>query len=67
MSWWVYDGFLDALLFRDETLVRANIPYLWLARAMIVGAFAFLVWGVWYAWRKNPKSFEKTDDEAQQS
>lgn len=36
----------------------ADAPYLWLARAMIVGVWAMLIVGVWYAWRTHPKFFE---------
>lgn len=37
--------------------------FLWLARAIIVGGFLFLAWGVWYAWRTHPKFFEEIEEE----
>jgi len=44
-----------------EGVAGADVPYLWLARLMILGVAAFLVWGVWYAWRTHPKFFEGAD------
>jgi len=41
----------------------AHVPYLWLARVMILGMGAFLIWGVRYAWRTHPKFFEDTERE----
>jgi neurotransmitter:Na+ symporter, NSS family len=65
MLWWLSHGFWDA--FTMKGVDPANVPYLWLARAIIVGGFLFLAWGVWYAWRKNPKFFDEVENEAQQS
>lgn len=59
LAWYAYDGLLDKLLMRDVPAESAgNIPYLWLARAMIVGSWLLLCAGVWYAWRTHPKFFE---------
>jgi hypothetical protein len=50
-------------LWRRITMQAAapeNVPFLWLARAMMLAMAGFLIWGVWYAWRTHPKFFEET-------
>ena len=54
--WFAYDGLAGKLMM--EGVDAATVPYLWLARFMILLVTAFLVWGVWYAWRTHPKFFE---------
>ncbi len=39
-------------------IAEADVPYHWLGRAIILGVAAFLVWGVWQAWRTHPKFFD---------
>ena len=57
VAWWVYDGLIDHVFMRG--VAEASQPYRWLARCMILGMAAFLVWGVWYAWKTHPKFFEE--------
>lgn len=40
-----------------------NVPYLWLARAIIIGGFILLVVGVRYAWKTQPRLFENSPEE----
>lgn len=58
--WWLKESFWAKLTMEA---VRRNspqdVPYLWLARAIMLGGAAFLVWGVSYAWRTHPKFFEQ--------
>jgi len=49
-------------LWRRITMQAAppeNVPFLWLARAMILAMAGFLIWGVRHAWRTHPKFFEQ--------
>lgn len=59
VAWFTYDGLLDVVLMRNAN--PESIPYLWLARAMFLSIAAFLVWGVWHAWRTHPKFFETVE------
>ena len=61
LGWFVYDGLLDKILM--EGVDPADKPYLWIARCMMLGMAAFLIWGVWYAWKTHPKFFEKVQPE----
>lgn len=61
LGWWCYDGLWDALMMTKAD--PANRPYLWLARGIMLAVAAFLVWGVWHAWRTHPKFFEDTEEE----
>ncbi len=56
VAWFCYDGLLGKL--RMDGVAPETVPYLWLARVMMLGVAAFLVWGVWYAWQTHPKFFE---------
>ncbi len=57
--WFVYDGLLDKIMMKGVD--PEDVPYLWLARFIMLGVAAFLVWGVWYAWRTHPKFFEEAE------
>lgn len=57
LGWWVYDGLWPKLMMAG--VKPENVPYLWLARAIIVAGWLALAWGVWYAWRTHPKFFEE--------
>jgi SNF family Na+-dependent transporter len=61
LGWWLYDGLWAKLTM--EGVDPAHVPYLWLARAIIVGGWVFLAGGVWYAWRTHPKFFEDVEKE----
>jgi len=61
MVWWTKDGLMPKLLM--DGVPDEKKPYLWLARAIILGVTAFLVWGIWYAWRTHPKFFEDSETE----
>ncbi|MCK5861396.1 MAG: sodium-dependent transporter [Candidatus Hydrogenedentes bacterium] len=51
--WWFFDSLSDRILM---TGVDADSrPYLWLARIMMLGMAAFLIWGVHHAWKTHPK------------
>ncbi len=63
LAWYVLD--LDGGLF--PTLMMDGVapedrPILWLARLIILGLGAFLVWGVWHAWRTHPRYFDNGDE-----
>ena len=64
VAWYVYDGLWDKIMM--EGVAEASRPYLWIARGIMLGMAAFLVWGVWYAWRTHPKDFDtvESDEEA---
>ena len=57
--WWFYDSFIDQVFMRGVD--PASQPYLWLARLMMLGMAAFLIFGVWYAWKTHPKFFDSAD------
>lgn len=57
LVWYFYDGFWGKLTMKGAS--PEVQPYLWLARGMILVVTAFLIWGVWYAWRTHPKFFEE--------
>lgn len=61
LGWWVYDGMWPKLMM--EGVKPESVPYLWLARGIIIAGWLFLAWGVWYAWRTHPKFFEDSEDE----
>jgi len=56
--WSAQGSVLDRLLMKG--VAPEHVPYLWLARMMMLGMAAFLAWGIWYAWRTHPKFFEDT-------
>ena len=57
LAWYLYDGFWGKLMMKGAAPELQ--PYLWLARVIILAVAAFLVWGVWYAWRTHQKFFEE--------
>ena len=59
VCWWFYDSLFDRIFMTGVD--AASRPYLWLARFMMMGVAAFLVWGVWYAWRTHPKFFDEPE------
>ncbi len=59
VGWWFYDSLFDRIFMTGVD--AASRPYLWLARFMMMGVAAFLVWGVWYAWRTHPKFFDEPE------
>ncbi|MCC6142549.1 MAG: sodium-dependent transporter [Candidatus Hydrogenedentes bacterium] len=59
VAWFAWDGLWDKLTMKG--IDAATRPYLWLGRGMIFATAAFLVWGVWYAWRTHPKFFETVE------
>ena len=61
LGWWVYDGLWAKLMMHG--VKPENIPYLWIARAIIVMGWLALAWGVWYAWRTHPKFFEENQQD----
>jgi neurotransmitter:Na+ symporter, NSS family len=61
VGWYCYDGLLDKLTMKG--VPEETVPYLWLARVMILAVASFLVWGVWYAWQTHPKFFEDIAEE----
>ena len=46
-----------------KEVAEASRPYLWLARGMILTMAVFIIWGVWYAWRRHPRYFEGVESE----
>jgi len=58
--WYVFGGLWDKITMKG--VAAEDVPYLWLARAMILGFASFLIWGVWYAWRTHPRFFEQARD-----
>lgn len=61
--WFCYDGLLEKITMKNVPV--EDVPYIWLARIMILLMASFLMWGVWYAWQTHPKFFE--DDEEDNS
>ena len=59
--WYVRSGLWSKIVMKGVD--AADMPYLWIARIMILGMAAFLIWGVWYAWRTQPKYFEGVETE----
>lgn len=59
VAWFAYDGLLDKVMMKGVD--AATVPYLWIARVMILSVSAFLIWGVWHAWRTHPKFFEDVE------
>jgi hypothetical protein len=57
LGWWIYGGMWPKLMMKD--VQPEHVPYLWLARAIIVAGWLALAWGVGYAWRTHPKFFEE--------
>ena len=57
--WWGYDSLTDKVFMAG--VAPESRPFLWLARMMMLGMTAFLIWGVWYAWRTHPKFFEEVE------
>ncbi|MGI6460747.1 MAG: sodium-dependent transporter [Candidatus Hydrogenedentales bacterium] len=57
LGWWIYGGMWPKLMMKD--VPPENVPYLWLARAIIVVGWFALAWGIRYAWRTHPKFFEE--------
>lgn len=62
VAWYVRSGLWDKIAMKG--VAPENVPYLWLARGMILSVAAFLLWGIWHAWRTHPRLFEKTETEA---
>lgn len=56
LAWYSYDGLLGKI--RMDGVPPENVPYLWLARGMILGVAVLLTVGVWHAWKTHPKFFE---------
>ena len=61
LGWFAYDGLWPTLIMADKN--PADIPYLWIARGLMLAVMAFLIWGVWYAWRTHPKFFDEVETE----
>jgi len=59
VAWWAYDGLIDHVFMKE--VAEESHPYRWLARFMILGVAAFLVWGVRHAWKTHPKFFEEVE------
>jgi len=59
VAWYVRRGLWAKIAMKGVD--GADVPYHWLARLMILAVAAFLVWGVWYAWRTHPKFFERAN------
>jgi len=61
--WSVQDSLWGKLTM--ENAKPENVPFLWMARAMILAVAGFLIWGVWYAWRTHPKFFEEAGPQSE--
>ena len=57
--WYLTSGFIDKVLMRG--VPEGDVPFLWMARLIMLGTAAFLVWGVWYAWQTHPKFFDTVE------
>lgn len=60
LAWWTYSEAGNKLLM--DGVPEENRPYLWFARALIVGGAALLCWGVYHAWKTHPKFFEAGEE-----
>ncbi len=61
LAWWFYDSFWKVLTMQDAP--PENVPYLWIARAIIAGIAFFLLWGIHHAWKTHPKFFDEVEGE----
>jgi SNF family Na+-dependent transporter len=46
-----------------QKVTEQSRPYLWMVRGVILATVAFLIWGVWYAWRTHPRYFEVVESD----
>jgi SNF family Na+-dependent transporter len=61
LGWWLRTRFWDTFTMVGQP--EANVPYLWLGRAIILFGGLFLAWGVWHAWRTNPEFYDEVEEE----
>ena len=61
VAWYVYDGLWAKVTMAG--VAAEHVPYLWVARVMILGVAAFIIWGVRHAWRTHPKFFDGVESE----
>jgi TRAP-type C4-dicarboxylate transport system permease small subunit len=64
LAWWCYKNFVEPMLMETPADAAPANPYLWIARAIIIGSWLLIALGVWHAWRTHPKFFEETEEQA---
>lgn len=62
LAWWCYQNFVAPWLGEAPAEAAEANPYLWIARAIMIGTWLLLAAGVWHAWRTHPKFFESESD-----
>ncbi len=65
LGWYLHSGFWDKITMKG--VAPADMPYLWLARGIMLSVVLFLVWGVWHAWRTHPKFFDDVEKDTEET